>query len=109
MIVAELAMTAAQMHSGLAKRDMVPPGTGMLFLHPDGGLHVYTMREMRVPLDIVWIDGAGQILEITANVQPGVDVLGSGAYVLEIAAGEAARLGMRVGQALNFGNVEMAA
>lgn len=48
------------------RKDMGKYG-GMLFVFSNRGQHAMVMRDMRFPLDIVWIDGT-KIVEIAPNV-----------------------------------------
>jgi len=72
---------------GLMFRPQVPPrcGAGFLFLKARD-LHTFCMR---FPLDVVWLDGAGGIVEIRRGVRPGRVVKGprGAVHVFEVAAG----------------------
>ncbi|BAS26974.1 DUF192 domain-containing protein [Limnochorda pilosa] len=105
-VVAELADEPLERQVGLMERTELAPGRGMLFVWP-GELPVSMwMRNTRIPLDMVYADRLGKIVRIARDVPPCPDsepdcpVYPSGApvrYVLEIAAGEAERLGLREG------------
>ena len=108
---AEVVMKPADMQRGLMYRDSLPPGQGMLFVHTKPGNYAYWMYNVNMPLDIIWMDGDQRVVEIVASAQPcktkasecplyGGKSLSR--YVLELAAGEAARNGVEVGKLLAF-------
>jgi uncharacterized membrane protein (UPF0127 family) len=110
-IRAEVMLSAVDMARGYMFRDSVPSGTGMLFIHPKPGPHTYFMYNVRVPLDIVFMDANRTVLEIAASVPPcktkasECPTYGGNArtqFVLELGGGEAARHGVRAGVTLSF-------
>lgn len=97
----ELARTGAEQSRGLMFRTEVPPGTGMLFLHAPPRPATMWMRNTPTSLDMLFIDRAGVIRKIAARTTPFSEATisspGAVAGVLEILAGEANRLGIRLG------------
>ncbi|MBD5788366.1 DUF192 domain-containing protein [Cellulosimicrobium terreum] len=57
MFAVELADTASEQKEGLAGREEIPVGTGMLFQFGERTEHQMWMAGMQVPIDVVWIDG----------------------------------------------------
>lgn len=106
----ELADTEALRARGLMYRRDLPAGTGMLFVYPRPQPVSFWMRNTLIPLDMVFADARGVIRHIHANARPLDETPIPGAavgdpdrdrlLVLEIAGGEAARLGLRSGQVL---------
>ncbi|WP_411839383.1 DUF192 domain-containing protein [Paracoccus sp. ME4] len=106
----ELADTEALRARGLMFRRDLPAGTGMLFVYPRPQPVSFWMRNTLIPLDMVFADARGVIRHIHANARPLDETPVPGAavgdpdrdrlLVLEIAGGEAARLGLRAGQVL---------
>jgi len=100
----------ARREYGLMKVPYVPAGQGMLFAFPDGDQRRdFWMKDTIAPLDMLFVKGDGTITSIAANVPatapgtPDEKVArrdGTGRYVIELAAGEAARLGLAVGERL---------
>lgn len=99
----ELADTAVARYKGLSGRASLEPDNGMLFVFPKLESESFVMRDMKFPLDIIFIANK-QIVEIVANAQPEgnnpkmiytsqepVD------YVLELNANYAAKHDFKVG------------
>ena len=107
----EMAMTPAQQETGLMFRPSVPADGGMLF---DWGLPrdiAMWMRNTVAPLDMLFINPDGTIRRIAENTTPqSLATIPAGGAVratLELAAGTAARLHIRVGDTVQqriFGN-----
>ena len=93
-----LAETALTRMKGLLGRRYLPPGEGIL-LKPASSVH---MAFMRFAIDAVFLDGDMRVVKIAADLKPW---RAAGARrsksVLEIAAGEAARRGLTVGDRLS--------
>ncbi|MEK7518306.1 MAG: DUF192 domain-containing protein [Patescibacteria group bacterium] len=52
---------------GLSGRRLLVNGRGMLFLFSTPGTYEFWMKDMRFPIDIIWI-GNGKIVDISRNV-----------------------------------------
>lgn len=65
----ELALDSAQQQLGLGERDNLCSDCGMLFIFSQKSEHSFWMKDMRFPLDIIWIDG-DKIAYIARNVPP---------------------------------------
>ena len=93
-------------------REELPPDSGMLFAFADMQPRSFWMYQTRIPLDIIWMDDTSRVVHISAGTPPckaaqGSDCPGYGGdvasqYVLEIAAGQAAAHGLKVGDRLRF-------
>lgn len=99
----EVAQTLTQKAKGLAGRDLLEAGTGMLFPFGSASKLAFTMHGMRFPLDIIWI-ADGKIVDIAQNLQPDEGVMMSSYRpsvpadtVLELNAGVAEKDGLKVG------------
>ena len=110
-IRAEVMITPVDVQRGMMFRDSLPRGRGMLFVHGKPDYYKYWMYQVNIPLDIIWMDSGRRIVEIAANAPPcktqasECPNYGGGElarYVLELAGGEAQRLGLRVGSVLAF-------
>ena len=109
----DLALTVEQQIQGLSGREVLAPGTGMLFVYQAEARHVFWMKEMRFPLDIVWIGADCTVVDVTLGApppEPGqtLDQLPRFApadpvqYVLEINAGEFVAGGIGIGDPVEF-------
>jgi uncharacterized protein len=95
-----LAETALTRMRGLLGRRGLPSDEGIL-LQPASSVH---MAFMRFAIDAVFLDGDLRVLKIAADLKPWRVAGARGAKsVLEIAAGEAARRGLSVGDRLLAG------
>lgn len=111
-IYAEMAIEYVELVRGLMFRDSVAKDRGMLFLHNKTGRYPYWMFQVRIPLDIIWLDSKKNIVEVVANAPPCPNAKSSecptyggtqdAQFVLEVAAGGAARLGAIVGSKIDF-------
>jgi uncharacterized membrane protein (UPF0127 family) len=93
-------------YRGLGGRESLSDDRGMLFVFPEPGRHAFWMKDMLIPIDIIWISGEGRVVDIqTAQPEPGVpdpqlrryNPSADASYVLEVRAGLAAEKGVRVG------------
>ncbi len=99
----EIADTPAAQARGLSGRLRLPEDRGMLFIFNNLSMQSFWMVGMRFPLDIIWISG-DRIVGISDNLLPAA-VTGTRTYappepidkVLEINAGLAEKLGIRIG------------
>lgn len=107
----EIADDDAKRARGLMFRDRLAAGSGMLFIHEEEAPRWYWMKNTRIALDILYFDSARQLVSQQRGVPP--CSLGDrcppypshapARYVLELNAGEAARLQVRDGAQLRFG------
>jgi uncharacterized protein len=84
---------------GLLGRDGLAQGEGLL-LKPCGSVHTAFMR---FPIDVVFLDRELSVVAVRPEVRPWRTARARGAKVtLELAAGEAARLGIASGMQLRL-------
>lgn len=110
----ELAITPAERSQGLSGREVLPAGTGMLFIF-EGDQHLtFWMPDMNFPLDMIWIDSGCQVVDATLNApvpEPGQSLAdlprfspsAPARFVLEINAGEFEGAGLVRGDGAVFG------
>jgi len=100
----EIARTPAEMERGLMFRDRLPPDHGMLFLYEEERPVSFWMKNTLIPLDLIFADSSGRILQIAERAVPLSTALISSEKpvraVLEVNGGTAARLGIAVGDRL---------
>jgi uncharacterized membrane protein (UPF0127 family) len=102
----EIADTPYLRSQGLSGRESLPEDAGMLFVFESASIQTFWMKDMKFPLDIVWIQD-GRIVGIEKDVPPEPDksVFSLKTYtspaaadrVLEINAGLSQRYGFEVG------------
>lgn len=97
----EIADDPDEQARGLMFRTGMAPDAGMLFIFPDPRPAAFWMKNTILPLDIVFIDATGRILNIAENTTPfserALPSDGDALAVLEVNAGEAARRGFGPG------------
>lgn len=107
----ELADTDQARARGLMFRNELPEGSGMLFIHTREERQAYWMKNTWIPLDILYFDASRRLVTQQRNVPPcsagdscpAYPSREPALYVLELNAGEAARLGLVDGAELGFG------
>lgn len=109
--VVEVADDDAERARGLMFREELPADRGMLFLHEREEPQAYWMKNTKIPLDILYFDSQRRLVSQQRDVPP--CSLGDGCppypstgparYVLELNAGQAARIGLQDGAELTFG------
>ena len=107
----EIADDDAERARGLMFRDAMASDHGMLFIHDREEPQSYWMKNTRIPLDILYFDDGRRLVSQQRDVPP--CNLGDrcppypsnapARYVLELNAGEAARLGLQDGATLELG------
>ena len=108
-IPVEVADTLKKRSLGLGKRTSLNKGWGMLFVFEKRKPHRFWMKDVQFPLDIIWMDNH-RIVHIIHNAKPDnskddPEVMTSPVpvnFVLEIAAGRAAKLWLKIGQRMKF-------
>ena len=68
LIQAELADTALKRAQGLMFREHLADDRGMLFIFGDAQPWTFWMKNTKIPLDIIWMDGKKTIIHIERNV-----------------------------------------
>ena len=107
----EIALTVEEQIRGLQGRASLQPGSGMLFLYPEAALRAFWMKDVLMPLDIVFADGQGRITEVLKHLPPCLGPVARcpsyrsrspARYVLELSAGQASAHGLRLGDRLEL-------
>jgi uncharacterized membrane protein (UPF0127 family) len=84
----EVAENPEEIKQGLMNRTSLPPKTGMLFVFPDEAERGFWMRNTLIPLDMIFINAAGYIINIEHSATPKTDTLraskGLAQYVVEL-------------------------
>ena len=107
IIVADIADNPTERAKGLSYRESMAEQEGMLFIFEQSFIPRFIMREMRFPLDFVWIDG-DVIVDLLENIPaeaPGTDDAAMKTYspskavdkVIELNAGYIKKYNLKVG------------
>lgn len=105
-VKAEVVSSPAKMYLGLGHRPGLPEGRGMLFILPSLEVQSFCMRDMRFPIDFIWLV-PGRVAGLTKNVSPqdqqaSYDSPEPVNYVLEVPAGFCDRYGVKVGDPVSW-------
>lgn len=106
----EIADNDASRAQGLMFRDKMADGHGMLFIHDYEEPQAYWMKNTRIPLDILYFDTGRRLVTQQRDVPPcsagdACPIYPSNAparYVLELNAGQAAKLKLQDGSEIRF-------
>lgn len=105
-VKAEAVYSPEKLYLGLGKRQGLPEGQGMLFIMPALVIQEFCMRDMRFPIDFIWLV-PGRVVGITKNVSPQDQQACYASpeavnYVLEVPAGFCDRQGIKVGDPVSW-------
>lgn len=108
----EVANTPAERQKGLMYRTDLRENQGMLFIFPNQQQRRFWMKNTRIPLDIVFIDSGGEVINVEqADPEPGVPEKDlkqyrserPAKYVLELNQGFSASHNIEKGSKVVFG------
>jgi uncharacterized membrane protein (UPF0127 family) len=102
--VVSLATTQQQWSWGM--REPVPANVGMLYIYPAAKTVAHTMKNVPMPLDVLFIDQSGKVTQIVSNrpamSETAIKSTAPASAMLEINAGVAGRSGIAVGDSLRL-------
>ena len=105
----EKAITPKERINGLMFRKKLGDKNGMLFIFEKQETHSFWMKNILIPLDIIWIDKNRKIVFINENTQPCKDSFcpsinpdKKAKYILEINAGITKKIGLAIGDQLKI-------
>ncbi|MGI6423010.1 MAG: DUF192 domain-containing protein [Candidatus Dojkabacteria bacterium] len=109
LVSVDIADTASKRMQGLSGRQNLGDYEGMLFIMDDEGFSSFWMKEMLIPLDILFIDSKGFIVDIKENLQPcegnicpAINSNEKFKYALELNAGFAEQNRVEIGNSCIF-------
>jgi uncharacterized membrane protein (UPF0127 family) len=107
-----LAVTNDQQIKGLSVKDHLKENEGMLFVYEQPTRQAFWMKDMKFPIDIIWLDSNGTVVHIEHNLQPCIMSFAficpsyipdkDSLYVLETVAGFSKKHGIKVGTNVDF-------
>jgi uncharacterized membrane protein (UPF0127 family) len=97
----------AERARGLGGRAELSHDHAMLFMFPSNGRHGIWMKDMRIPIDIVWLDEGRTVVDVRGRVAPETypEVFtprSDSRYVVELASGAADTFGIVPGVTASF-------
>jgi len=108
ILKAEIAESPRELYRGLSGRRYLCPDCAMLFNFKESAEQLFVMRDMKFPLDIIFINN-GRIISLAQNLSPDKNKLdryyssqGNCNQVLEVNAGFAAENNIRTGDLVGF-------
>lgn len=107
VFVLRVARTEGERERGLGGTPALAQNEGMLFEFPQDGFHAIWMKDMLIPIDIIWLSVGGEVVDAREKVSPdsfpAVFIPKSPAhFVVELPAGSAKVFDMRVGSRAKF-------
>lgn len=109
VIGVDVAVGMLEQARGLGGRTSLGPNSGMLFIYDHKEQYHFWMMGMKFPLDFIWIDGK-RVADITLNVPPPKAFTTPAMVkprvpvdkILEVNAGVVDRLGIKIGDSVEF-------
>jgi len=108
-VTVEVAADDPTREQGLMYRDQLAADRGMIFLFPQSGDYPFWMKNTLIPLDMIWIDDGKKVVHVASNVPPckadpcpSYPPHANAKAVLELAAGVAAKHGLKNGDVLRY-------
>ncbi len=105
--IVDVSDTSFTQKRGYSGRAPISDNQGMIFVFDTVDKHGFWMKDMRFAIDIIWMDENYVINHIeksvTPETYPKVFVPNEPAkYVLEVSAGQVEKLGVKIGDKVNF-------
>lgn len=106
---AEVVTSPQAQAKGLSGRQCIAANEAMLFEFPKPGQYSFWMKDMKFPIDMIWVAANHKVVSIKENVQPSTypDSFTNAAdqlaqYILEVQAHDSSRLRIDPGTTINF-------
>lgn len=103
----DLALTADEQERGLSGRNFLGEDEGMLFVFNQADKYSFWMKDMRFPIDIIWISDDLRVVFLKENVSPetypeAFTPSQNARYVLEVSAGFSKKENLKPGDRVEF-------
>jgi hypothetical protein len=109
-VLVDIAITDKQLQDGLAIKNSLKENEGMLFFLGEPRKASFWMKDMKFPIDIIWLNESFSIVHIERELQPCESIFtcktfkpnSDALYVLETIAGFANKHDLKIGDVINF-------
>lgn len=106
-IKVEIADDNNEKEKGLSGRKSLKESSGMLFMFDVSGDYVFWMKDMKFPIDIIWINENLSIVHIEEGVIPETYPItfkspSESKYVLEVSSGFSSKNNFKIGDRVEF-------
>ena len=106
-IYTEVAKNSAEFTKGLGDRPCILPDQGMLFSFTKPGRYPFWMKDMKFPIDIIWIAANHKVVAMEINESPSTypdrfENQAPAQYVLELKANQSKALHIAIGTPVSF-------
>ncbi len=106
----DLAQTSDQQAKGLSIKNTLNENEGMLFIFDTLKKHSFWMKDMKFPIDIIWINSNHEIVYIEKNIQPCIffpictsySPPEDSKYVLEVTSNYTTKNNINIGDDVDF-------
>jgi len=96
--------TSELRHQGLSGVTYLPSDRGMIFIYDLPTVKTYTMKNMQIPLDIIFINDQQKVIQIVeAEIgMENITSIGPVLYVVEINKGLSSKYDIKIGTSMDF-------
>lgn len=107
-LLVDLSITFEQIILGLSNKNSIKENEGMLFVLNPSSRRGFWMKDMKFPIDIIWLNENKEIVNIKKSLEPCVTNCPvyypdrESKYVLETVAGFADKQNLKVGDTIIF-------
>lgn len=104
----QVADTEAELMQGLSGVEKLRPNGGLLMKFDSDSTWGIWMKDMKIPLDIIWLDKDKRVVYIVKNAAPELSTSQTftpktnARYVIELAAGAVDKAGIKTGMTADF-------
>lgn len=100
--VLRVADDVAERARGLGGVQALAPDEGILFIFPNDDFHAIWMKDMLIPIDILWLSESGEVIDLRADVSPNSfpQIFAPhtpARFVVELSSGSTKMFGIKIG------------